>query len=84
MRVEQGSALCTTLVGSCGDLITLSQVPPHCGDAWSADVALQQGIYELAVLGWLNPSHGVLDLFLDGEALTPNSGLVRAMFSYGR
>ena len=74
VRVEQGSALCSTMVGGEEDLITLAQLPPRRGDAWSADVALQRGIYSLKIAGWRNPYHGVLDLFLDGKPVTPADG----------
>ena len=33
VRVEQGSALCSTMVGGEEDLITLAQLPPRRGDA---------------------------------------------------
>ena len=49
VRVEQGSAFRTTMVGY-EDLSTRAQ-DPRCGDAWSADVALQRGFYSLGVLG---------------------------------
>ena len=74
VRVEQGSALCSTMVGGEEDLITLAQLPPRRGDAWSADVALQRGIYSLKIAGWRNPYHGVLDFFLDGKPVTPADG----------
>jgi hypothetical protein len=68
-KVRQGSALRKIFVGSAAHLATQAQCPPACGDAWSARIELKRGQYNLELEGWLNPSHGVLSLFLDGSPL---------------
>ena len=68
-RVLRGSPLCTTYVGSYRDKITLAQIPPASGDAWSIDCSLRRGAYLMTLEGWGNPAHGILDLFLDGRRI---------------
>ena len=68
-RVLRGSPLCTTYVGSYKDKITLAQIPPASGDAWSIDFNLRRGAYLMTLDGWCNPAHGILDLFLDGRCI---------------
>ncbi len=64
--VERGSPLCTCYVGGRKDLKTRAQEPPAQGDAWAVDVCLRRGRYLLALDGWTNPAHGIVDLFWDG------------------
>ena len=68
-RVLRGSPLRTTYVGSYRDKITLAQIPPASGDAWSIDFNLRRGAYLMTLDGWCNPAHGILDLFLDGRRI---------------
>ena len=68
-RVLRGSPLCTTYVGSYRNKITLAQIPPASGDAWSIDCSLRRGAYLMTLEGWGNPAHGILDLFLDGRRI---------------
>ena len=66
VRADRGSPFATCYVGGHKDLVTLAQMPPSCGDAWSAHVCLKRGRYVLECSGWLNPAHGILDISLDG------------------
>ena len=50
-RVLRGSPLCTTYVGSYRDKITLAQIPPASGDAWSIDCSLRRGAYLMTLDG---------------------------------
>ena len=68
-RVLRGSPLCTTYVGSYRDKITLPQIPPASGDAWSIDCPLRRGAYLMTLDGWENLAQGVLDIFLDGRCI---------------
>jgi len=74
LTVERGSAFGITYVGSLPLVVTQAQSPPACGDEWSLSVMLRRGRYTLEVRGWLNPFHGILDLFLDGVRVTPAGG----------
>ena len=55
-RVLRGNPLCTTYVGSYTDRVTLAQIPPASGDAWSIDCSLRRGAYLMTLEGWENPS----------------------------
>ena len=66
-RVLRGNPLCTTYVGSYTDRVTLAQIPPASGNAWSIDCSLRRGAYLMTLEGWQNPAHGILDVFLDGR-----------------
>ena len=76
-RGLRGSPLCTTYVGSYRDKITLAQIPPASGDAWSIDCSLRRGAYLMTLEGWGNPAHGILDLFLDGRRIGTGSTTTR-------
>lgn len=54
---------------------TVAACPPGKGDAWKLLLPLRRGKYRLEVSGWRNPHHGVLDISLDGEAISPKEGL---------
>lgn len=54
---------------------TVAACPPGKGDAWKLQLPLRRGQYRLEVSGWRNPHHGILDISLDGEAITPKEGL---------
>jgi hypothetical protein len=54
---------------------TVAACPPGKGDAWKLLVPLRRGQYRLEVSGWRNPHHGILDLTLDSEAISPKEGL---------
>lgn len=54
---------------------TVAACPPVKGDAWKLLLPLRKGQYRLEVSGWRNPHHGILDMTLDGEAISPTGGL---------
>ncbi len=66
VQADHGNPYATCYVGGHKDLVTLAQMPPACGDAWSAHVWLKRGRYVLECKGWRNPANGILDLSLDG------------------
>ena len=66
-RVQRGSPLATTFVGSHEDKMTWAQLPPAEGDTWSVDLTLRCGVYQLVLDGWGNPAHGILQLWLYGR-----------------
>ena len=68
-KVLSGNPSCTTYVGADRDKVTLAQIPPASGDAWSIDFNLRRGAYLMTLDGWCNPAHGILDLFLDGRRI---------------
>ena len=49
--------------------MTLAQLPPAEGDAWSINCSLRRGAFFLTSEGWQNPAHGILDLWLDEKRL---------------
>ena len=51
-RVLRGSPMRTTYVGSYKDKVTLAQIPPASGDAWSIDCSLRRGAYLMTLEGW--------------------------------
>jgi len=54
---------------------TVAACPPGQGDCWRLLVPLRRGQYRLEVSGWRNPHHGILDISLDSEAISPTGGL---------
>lgn len=54
---------------------TVAACPPNQGDYWRLLVPLRRGWYRLEVSGWRNPHHGILDLALDDQAISPAEGL---------
>jgi len=54
---------------------TVAACPPVRGDYWRLLVPLRRGQYRLEVSGWRNPHHGILDITLDNEAISPEEGL---------
>jgi len=54
---------------------TVAACPPARGDCWRLLVPLRKGLYRLEVSGWRNPHHGILDITVDGEAISPEQGL---------
>jgi len=76
VRLLRGSLLAYPIyVGSTHDAITTAINPPACGDAWEVTVELQRGCYQATVVGWRNPFHGILDLWLDDQLVSGSSGL---------
>ena len=73
VRVERGAVFERTFVGGLKRLVTLAQTPA-CGDAWWTETQLRKGRYSLVLNGWSNPSHGILDLYLDNVRTTPPEG----------
>ena len=51
-RVLRGSPMRTTYVGSYKDKVTLAQIPPASGDAWSIDCSLRRGAHLMTLVGW--------------------------------
>jgi len=72
--VERGSPFYHIYVGSLPLVVTQAQNPPASGDEWSLSVMLRRGRHSLEVRGWLNPAHGILDMYLDGVRVTPAGG----------
>ena len=70
-RVLFGNPLGEICVGGWDAVLTQSHYPPARGDAWEVDVPLQRGAYAVKICGWSNPSHGVLDLWLDDVCISP-------------
>jgi hypothetical protein len=54
---------------------TVAACPPVAGDCWKLLLPLRRGRYQLIVSGWRNPHHGILDMTLDNEAISPSDGL---------
>jgi len=54
---------------------TVAACPPMRGDYWRLPVPLRRGWYRLEVSGWRNPHHGILDITLDNEPVSPAEGL---------
>lgn len=54
---------------------TVAACPPARGDCWRLLVPLRKGLYRLEVSGWRNPHHGILDITVDGKAISPEQGL---------
>jgi hypothetical protein len=54
---------------------TVAACPPGRGDSWRLLVPLRRGRYKLEVSGWRNPHHGILDISLDFQAISPPEGL---------
>lgn len=76
VQLLSGSLLAYPIyVGSTHYAITTAVNPPACGDAWAVTVELQKGRYRATVVGWRNPFHGILDLWLDDQIVSGSSGL---------
>jgi hypothetical protein len=54
---------------------TVAACPPDLGDSWRLSLPLRRGQYKLEVSGWRNPHHGILDISLDDQAISPPGGL---------
>lgn len=54
---------------------TVAACPPAKGDCWSLLLPLRKGLYRLEISGWRNPHHGILDITVDGKAISPDQGL---------
>ncbi len=68
-RVLSGNHMEPICVGGLETIRTKAQFPPSQGDAWELDVPLQRGCYTLCLAGYVNPSHGILELSVDGSPL---------------
>lgn len=54
---------------------TVAACPPVRGDCWKLLLPLRRGRYQLIISGWQNPHHGILDITLNGKAVSPSEGL---------